>query len=161
MALGALPGQVVRSVVCQTLWLAGIGIAVGVPASMLLAGVVQNLPYGVTPADAATQAVAAALLGAVALLSSYLPARKADGSIRCGPYGTNRYIWYPGLNSTFEPWRPTRVKTGHPTLLAGAWYDSGRGKARLIAIPVPFFRKSVVQYIECMAEYCPPRGEAE
>ena len=78
VALGALPRQVAWGILRQTLWLVAIGLAAGIPASMLLAGVAESLLYGVTPTDAAAQASAAALLAAVALLASYLPARRAS-----------------------------------------------------------------------------------
>jgi predicted permease len=77
MALGAMPGQVVWSILRQTLWLVAIGLAAGIPASIFLAKLVATLLYGVTPADALTQVVASALLAAVAVAASYLPARRA------------------------------------------------------------------------------------
>jgi predicted permease len=77
MALGALPGDVVWSVLRQTLWLVGIGLAAGIPASIFLAKLVRSLLYGVTPTDALAQVSAAALLAAVAVAASYLPARRA------------------------------------------------------------------------------------
>jgi predicted permease len=88
MALGAMPVQVTWSVLRQTLWLVAIGLAAGVPASMFLAKLVENLFYGVTPTDILTQAVAAALLAAVALVASYLPARRAG---RIDPLAALRY----------------------------------------------------------------------
>ena len=88
MALGAMPGQVTWSILRQTLWLVAIGLAAGVPASIFLARLVENLFYGVTPTDAVTQAGAAALLAAVALVASYLPARRAR---RIDPQAALRY----------------------------------------------------------------------
>jgi predicted permease len=88
MALGAMPGQVTWSVLRQTLWLVAIGLAVGVPASIFLARLVENMFYGVTPTDVVTQAGAAALLAAVALVASYLPARRAG---RIDPLAALRY----------------------------------------------------------------------
>jgi predicted permease len=88
MALGAMPGQVTWSILRQTLWLVAIGLAAGIPASIFLAKLVENLFYGVTPTDALTQAAAAALLAAVALLASYLPARRAG---RIDPLAALRY----------------------------------------------------------------------
>jgi predicted permease len=77
MSLGALPAQVAWSILRQTLVLVAIGIAAGVSASILLAGVAAKLLYGVTPTDAVSLAGSAALLTAVACLASYLPARRA------------------------------------------------------------------------------------
>ena len=88
MALGAMPGQVTWTILRQTLWLVAIGLAAGVPASIFLAKLVENLFYGVTPTDALTQAAAAALLAAVALVASYLPARRAG---RIDPLAALRY----------------------------------------------------------------------
>jgi ABC-type antimicrobial peptide transport system permease subunit len=68
---------VVWSVLRQTLWLVGIGLAAGIPASIFLAKLVRSLLYGVTPTDALAQVSAAALLAAVAVAASYLPARRA------------------------------------------------------------------------------------
>lgn len=78
MALGALPSQVAWSILRQTLWLVAIGLAAGVPASILLAGLAEKLLYGVAPTDAVTQACAAALLAVVAFVASCLPARRAS-----------------------------------------------------------------------------------
>jgi ABC-type antimicrobial peptide transport system permease subunit len=78
MALGALPRQVAWSILRQTLWLVAVGLAVGIPVSIFLANLVATLLYGVTPADVITHASAAAVLSAVALIASYLPARRAS-----------------------------------------------------------------------------------
>ncbi|MCU1276181.1 MAG: hypothetical protein JWO48_3612 [Bryobacterales bacterium] len=88
VALGASPGQVEWSILRQTIWLVAIGLAAGVPASICLAGLAVNLFYGVTPTDAATQVCAAAMLGAVTFVASYLPARKAG---RTDPLVALRY----------------------------------------------------------------------
>lgn len=78
MALGAAAGQVARGIVRQTLWLVALGLAIGVPAALALAGLVKNLLFGVTPTDSATLAGSAALLAVVALAAGYLPARRAS-----------------------------------------------------------------------------------
>jgi len=88
MALGAMPGQVTWSVLRQTLCLVAIGLVAGIPASIFLARLVENMFYGVTPTDVVTQAGAAALLAAVALVASYLPARRAG---RIDPLAALRY----------------------------------------------------------------------
>jgi predicted permease len=88
MALGAPPSQVAWTFLRQTLGLVAIGLATGIPASMLLATLAERLLYGVTPTDAATQAIAAALLALVALAASYFPARKAS---RIDPLVALRY----------------------------------------------------------------------
>ena len=77
MALGAPSGQVAWSILRQTLLLVAIGMAIGIPVSMLLGGIAKNLLYGVTPTDPVTLGGSAAVLAAVALLASYFPARRA------------------------------------------------------------------------------------
>jgi predicted permease len=77
MALGAQPGQVQRMVLGQGLVLAGAGVGVGLGMAFGLTRLMSALLYDVSPADPVTfGTVAAGLLG-VALLASYLPARRA------------------------------------------------------------------------------------
>jgi predicted permease len=76
-ALGAQSGDVLRLVAARGLALAAAGVALGVPAALLLTRALASLLYGVTATDAATYAAVAALLVSVALLASYLPARRA------------------------------------------------------------------------------------
>jgi ABC-type antimicrobial peptide transport system permease subunit len=57
--------------------LAGIGIAIGVVAAFGLTRVLTSLLHGVAPNDPLTFAGVIVLLGAVALLANYLPARRA------------------------------------------------------------------------------------
>jgi putative ABC transport system permease protein len=77
IALGARPGSVLRLVVGQSLRVAALGITIGVAAAVLLAPQIESQLFDVKPRDPVTlAAVAAALLG-VALLASYLPARRA------------------------------------------------------------------------------------
>jgi putative ABC transport system permease protein len=77
VALGAQRGDVLGMVVREGMWLAGIGVVVGV----LLAGAATRLIAGflfdVSPLDALTFAGMSALFVGVALLASYLPARRA------------------------------------------------------------------------------------
>jgi ABC-type antimicrobial peptide transport system permease subunit len=77
MALGAQRGDVLRLVMGQSLTLTAIGIAAGVGAALLLTRFLASLLYSVHPHDPATFAAVAALLTGVALLASYLPARRA------------------------------------------------------------------------------------
>jgi predicted permease len=77
MTLGALPGQVAWGILRETLGLVALGLAAGIPASIFLARMAAGLLYGVTPTDAVAQAGSAALLAAVAVAASYLPARRA------------------------------------------------------------------------------------
>ncbi len=77
MALGAAPRDVLLAVAGQGLGWSMAGIALGAAASLALAGALSKLLFGIAPTDPATFAAVAAVLLAVALLASYLPARRA------------------------------------------------------------------------------------
>jgi len=78
MALGAERRSVVRLVVRQALGLAGTGVVLGLAAALALLRVVSSLLYGVTASDLRTFLAGTLLLTALALLASYLPARRAS-----------------------------------------------------------------------------------
>jgi predicted permease len=78
MALGARAGLIQRQVLSQSLWLVSIGIAVGAVVSIATAHLVASLLYDTSPWDAATYCAIAGALFAVALISGYLPARRAS-----------------------------------------------------------------------------------
>ena len=77
LALGAQRGDVLRLVLGQGTRLILAGLALGVAAALALARLVASLLYGVDPRDPVTLVSVTAALGAVALLASYLPARRA------------------------------------------------------------------------------------
>jgi len=77
MALGASRGTVLALVLRQGLTLAGIGVALGVPAALGLTRVLSNFLYEVKPGDPMTFAGVSVILLLVALLASWLPARRA------------------------------------------------------------------------------------
>ena len=77
VALGAQAGDVVKLVVGQGMRLALVGVGLGLVAAWALAGLLDRLLFGVEARDPQTFAVVALLLVAVALLASYLPARRA------------------------------------------------------------------------------------
>jgi putative ABC transport system permease protein len=77
VALGAQPGDVFRLVLGQGVKLTLIGIAVGLFAALALTRVLSTLLYGVSATDPATFLIIPLLLTAVALLASYVPARRA------------------------------------------------------------------------------------
>ena len=78
IALGATMAQVQRSVLSRTFRLAAIGIAAGALASLLMARAIAALLFNTAPGDPVAFAAMAALIGGVALLSGYLPARRAS-----------------------------------------------------------------------------------
>src|SRR5260370_3502191 len=77
MALGARRNDVLRMILGQGLVLVGAGLAAGFLASLALTRYLSSLLYAARPIDLATSATVAALLSAVALLASHLPARCA------------------------------------------------------------------------------------
>jgi predicted permease len=78
MALGASMAQVQMSVIAKTLRLALVGVAVGTIASLLVSKGIAVLLFGTTPTDPVTFAAMILLLGTVALVAGYLPARRAS-----------------------------------------------------------------------------------
>ena len=77
MALGARAGNVLRLIVAQGLAPVLAGLAIGLIAARALTRVLSSLLYGVDATDPMTFASVALLLGAVALLAVYVPARRA------------------------------------------------------------------------------------
>jgi putative ABC transport system permease protein len=77
MALGANRGAVVALVLRQGMKLAGIGIVVGIAGALGLTRVLTKLLYGVKPNDPLTFAGVSLVLLCVAVLASWLPARRA------------------------------------------------------------------------------------
>ena len=78
MALGAGGRDVSRMVLRQGMVLAGSGVVIGLLAAMGLTRLMSSLLYGVEATDPLTFGVVAAMLSAVALLASYLPALRAS-----------------------------------------------------------------------------------
>ena len=77
MALGATPGTIVRLIVGHGAMLAGAGIAVGVPAALLLARGMKSMLFETPPSDPATVAGVALVLTATAIAACLVPLRKA------------------------------------------------------------------------------------
>ena len=88
MALGAQPGEVLRSTLGQGCRLVLAGVALGVVCALLLSRLVANLLYGVPSNDPTTFAGVSALLGVVAMVAAYIPARRAS---RVDPLVALRY----------------------------------------------------------------------
>ena len=77
MALGAQTSAVLRSVLAYGSTLAALGVAIGLGLTVAGGRIVRTLLFGVAPLDPPAIAVAAATLGAAALVACYIPARRA------------------------------------------------------------------------------------
>jgi predicted permease len=78
MALGAQSGDVRALFLRHGLALTLAGLVLGIGGAMLLTPIMSALLYGVAPTDPPTYAGVAIVLGAVTLLATYLPARRAS-----------------------------------------------------------------------------------
>jgi putative ABC transport system permease protein len=77
MAMGAERSHVLRLVVGQGVWLAGVGVALGVLVALVAMRQLSGLLFGVSAYDPVTFGAVALLLMLVALLACYIPARRA------------------------------------------------------------------------------------
>jgi putative ABC transport system permease protein len=79
MALGARRADVTTMILRKAATLLVAGLVLGAGLSLATASAASALLFGLKPRDPATLAIAAAVLAAVALGASYLPARRAAG----------------------------------------------------------------------------------
>jgi predicted permease len=77
LAIGATHGRIAGRVVGRGAALAAVGTAVGLAGAFVAVRSLTSLMYGVAPNDPATMAVVAAVLMTIALVASYVPARRA------------------------------------------------------------------------------------
>jgi ABC-type antimicrobial peptide transport system permease subunit len=77
MALGAQIGDVRKMFLRHGLSLTAAGIAIGIGVALLLTRVMSAFLFGVGPIDPLTYAAVSTALAAMALLATYLPARRA------------------------------------------------------------------------------------
>jgi len=87
IALGASAGGLQAQILMQTLKLAAIGLAAGVPASWAAALAIRGLLFDTSANDWATFAGVLAVLTCVAAVAGYVPARRAS---RLNPLDTLR-----------------------------------------------------------------------
>jgi putative ABC transport system permease protein len=88
MALGATQTNIARDVLSQGLVLTGLGAALGICGALAGARLIASMLYGVHPTDLATFLAVSLVLSVVALIASYLPARRAS---RVDPMVALRY----------------------------------------------------------------------
>ena len=77
-AIGASRGQIVTLFLKQGLWKAAVGVALGLVGAWLLSSSMTSLLFNVAPTDPIVYAWVSLVLIVVALLASYLPARRAS-----------------------------------------------------------------------------------
>jgi putative ABC transport system permease protein len=77
MALGAMPATIGKMIVSRGVGLTGIGVGIGLLLSGIMAPVISSLLYGVRPLDPEVFLAVSLILMVVALLASYIPARRA------------------------------------------------------------------------------------
>jgi predicted permease len=78
MALGAEGRDVLRLVLRQGIYLIGFGMALGLVGMFASTGILRHLLYGVSPMDLAVVVVGSALVAAVGLIGSLVPAMRAS-----------------------------------------------------------------------------------
>jgi putative ABC transport system permease protein len=77
MALGARETDVLWLIVRRGLVLTGVGLLIGLPATLAIARLLANILFGVSEYDPATFAIGLVVLSSASLLASYLPALRA------------------------------------------------------------------------------------
>jgi predicted permease len=88
VALGATQGQILREVLVQGARLTASGLVLGLAGALVGTRLLSSMLYGIQSTDPITFAVASLVLCAVALLASYIPARRAT---RVDPMVALRY----------------------------------------------------------------------
>jgi putative ABC transport system permease protein len=77
IALGATPGGILKMVLGQGLLTVAIGLIVGLAGSLLLTRTMRSMLFEISPNDPITIVGIALLLLLIAMLASYIPARRA------------------------------------------------------------------------------------
>jgi len=77
LALGAVPGDVLKLVLNQGMRLVVVGVGIGLTAALILSRVLQSMLFNVSTTDPLTFVLISLLLLGVTLLATWLPARRA------------------------------------------------------------------------------------
>jgi ABC-type antimicrobial peptide transport system permease subunit len=77
VALGAQPMQIIGMIVGGGVRLVATGATFGIAGALALSGLLKGLLFGVGSRDAVTYVAVPAILGVVALIAAYVPARRA------------------------------------------------------------------------------------
>lgn len=88
VALGAQQSEILRMILGQGFLIVAIGLIVGCAGAFAFARLISNFLVGISPADPATYSAVTIVLGLVALLACYIPARRA---MRVDPMVALRY----------------------------------------------------------------------
>jgi predicted permease len=77
LALGAERGPIIRMVLQEVMWLAGIGIAAGVPLAFIFGRISESLLFALKGSDPWIVLTGVLVIAAVSAVAGYLPARRA------------------------------------------------------------------------------------
>lgn len=77
MALGATPKNIAAPILRECLKLAGAGLFIGIPTALVLARLIRSQLYGIDSYDPVTLGLGTVTLIAIALISAWIPARRA------------------------------------------------------------------------------------
>jgi putative ABC transport system permease protein len=77
VALGASRSAILRLILRETLILAALGLAVGLPCALAASHLIGHMLFGVSANDPTTLAAVAFILVVVAILAAFVPARRA------------------------------------------------------------------------------------
>ena len=78
LALGATPATVVRALLGEGLRVVAVGVTIGLAGALAVTRVLSSMLYGVSATDGSVFAGAAAFVGLVAVLATWIPARRAS-----------------------------------------------------------------------------------
>ena len=121
-ALGADRSSILSLVLKQGLRTAGLGMALGLAASVALARFLQTLLFGVTPRDPGVFGGVTVLLFAVAMRPATSPPAAPRASIRwsrCGTHSRTSDLRVPGLQTGASECHPADSATWPGTVTAG------------------------------------------